>query len=82
MMWLAEPGDPSALAAAIGRALDLPASTRARLAPLAAAAASAQFSKEAMVQATLDVYGELLGREAAREEVGGAAEAGAALTAV
>ncbi len=82
MMWLSEPGDPITLAAAIGRALDLPASTRSRLAPSAIANATAQASKEAMVQATLDLYGELLGTPGAREDAHGAAENDPALTPV
>ena len=82
MMWLSEPGDPITLAAAIGRALDLPASTRSRLAPIAIANATAQSSKEAMVQATLDLYGDLLGTHDVRDAIRGAADSDPALTPV
>jgi glycosyltransferase involved in cell wall biosynthesis len=82
MMWLSDPGDPITLAAAIGRALDLPAPTRARLAPMAIANAAAKFSKEAMLQATLDLYSELLGAHDARDAVRAVAESDPALTPV
>jgi len=60
MTWLVPPGDPAALTQAIAQALALTATTRARLAPLAAANMALSGSKEAMLLATLAVYGELL----------------------
>jgi len=82
MTWLTEPGDPARLAAAIGQALELPSTTRARLAPLAIANMAARYSKSAMLDATLKVYGELLGAYDESGAADPAAAGGTALTPV
>ncbi len=58
--WLVPPGDADALAQAIDQALSLREDGRLRLAETAIAHVHERFSKEAMCQATLDVYAELL----------------------
>ena len=60
--WLVPPGDPAALAAAIGEALDLPEDARWHLGARARAAVLAQYTTRAMQDATLAVYRELLDR--------------------
>ncbi|MGD9500951.1 MAG: glycosyltransferase family 4 protein [Methyloceanibacter sp.] len=59
--WLVPPGDASALAAAIKRALNLTPEARAALGGRARAHAAAQYTLRAMQRATLEVYDELLG---------------------
>ncbi|MCB1650643.1 MAG: glycosyltransferase family 4 protein [Alphaproteobacteria bacterium] len=58
--WLVEPGDPQALAKAIEEALALGPTQRSMLATRAMAHVAAYFTKEQMVDKTLDVYAELL----------------------
>jgi glycosyltransferase involved in cell wall biosynthesis len=58
--WLAPPGDPAALAAAIGRALALDPEARAALARRARAHVAAGSTREAMCAKTIAVYEELL----------------------
>lgn len=58
--WLVPPGDPAALAGAIEQALSLNANQRAILATHAMAHIARNFTKEKMVEDTLDVYAELL----------------------
>ena len=58
--WLTPPGDPAALAAALGRALDLDADDRRRLGERAMARAREHFALAAMSGATLRVYDEVL----------------------
>jgi len=60
MGWLAEPGDPAALAAAIGKALSLTLEDRERLSGEAVMRAHARYDKGRMCAATLAVYRELL----------------------
>lgn len=60
MGWLAEPGDPAALGAAIGNALALTLEDRERLSGEAARRAQARYDKERMCAATLAIYRELL----------------------
>lgn len=59
--WLVPPGDPDALAKALGRALDLSADHFRVMSTAARANVAARFSRERMARATLAVYGELLG---------------------
>jgi glycosyltransferase involved in cell wall biosynthesis len=59
--WLVKPGDPSALAAKIKRALNLAPEARAALGARARARVASQYTLRAMQQATLAVYDELLG---------------------
>jgi glycosyltransferase involved in cell wall biosynthesis len=66
--WLAPPGDPAALAAAIGEALALDEAQRAAFAHRARAHVAAGFTREAMCGQTIDVYEELLFPEAATAE--------------
>ena len=54
------PGDPLALAQAVGAALDLDAEARVRLAAIARARVVEHFSRARMCAATLAVYRELL----------------------
>ncbi|MDA0221665.1 MAG: glycosyltransferase family 4 protein [Proteobacteria bacterium] len=58
--WLVPPGDPLALAQAVGAALDLDAEARVRLAAIARARVVEHFSRARMCAATLAVYRELL----------------------
>lgn len=58
--WLVPPGEPAALAAAIGEALALGAGERRLLARRASAHVAAQFTREAMCARTIAVYEELL----------------------
>jgi glycosyltransferase involved in cell wall biosynthesis len=59
--WLAQPGDPAALAAAIGEALALGPAERAALARRAIAhVTAAGYTREAMCARTIEVYEELL----------------------
>lgn len=57
--WRVAPGDPDALAAAIARALALPAAERAAMGERARAAVLARYTTRAMQEATLAVYREL-----------------------
>ncbi len=58
--WLTPPGDAAALAAAIEKALALPADQRVRLAAAAIANVTENFSKQAMSDKTLEIYDEVL----------------------
>ena len=58
--WLAAPGDPAALADAIGRALALDDAERAAFAHRARAHVAAAYTREQMCARTIDVYEELL----------------------
>ncbi|MFC7610073.1 glycosyltransferase [Teichococcus aestuarii] len=58
--WRVPPGDPAALAAAIGRVLALPAGARAAVGEAARAMVRARYTTAAMQDATLAVYRELL----------------------
>ncbi|MDA0662565.1 MAG: glycosyltransferase family 4 protein [Proteobacteria bacterium] len=58
--WLTEPGNPDALAAALSEALALDPGKRADIAAAAIRRVRARFSKQAMSEATLGVYRELL----------------------
>ncbi|MGE5517563.1 MAG: glycosyltransferase family 4 protein [Bacteroidota bacterium] len=58
--WLAAPGDPHALAAALARFLALSAEERGDMAALAQTFVRTNFSKEAMCSRTLAVYDEIL----------------------
>ena len=59
--WLARPGDPAALAVAIGEALALsPAERAAFVCRAIAHVAAAGYTREAMCARTIDVYEELL----------------------
>ena len=57
--WRVPPGDPDALAAAVARALALPAAERAAMGERARAAVLARYTTRAMQEATLAVYREL-----------------------
>ncbi len=57
--WRVEPGNPAALAAAIARALALPAGERAAMGERARAAVLGRYTTRAMQEATLAVYREL-----------------------
>ncbi len=57
--WRVEPGNPAALAAAIARALALPAGERAAMGERARAAVLSRYTTRAMQEATLAVYREL-----------------------
>lgn len=59
--WLAPPNDPSALAAAIDAALDLPVAARITMGDAARAHVAAHYSVTAMQAGNLAVYHELLG---------------------
>jgi glycosyltransferase involved in cell wall biosynthesis len=59
--WRVPPGDPDALAAAIDRALAQTPEERAALGARARASVLARYTKQAMQEATLSVYAELLG---------------------
>ena len=61
--WRVAPGDPAALAAAIRRALDMPAEMRAEVGRQARRAVMERYTKRAMQDATLALYRELLCRE-------------------
>jgi glycosyltransferase involved in cell wall biosynthesis len=63
--WLAPPGDPAALAAAIGEAIALDEAQRAAFAHRARAHVAGGYACEAMCAKTIDVYEELLFPEAA-----------------
>src|ERR1051325_3042010 len=67
--WLAAPGDPAALAAAIGQALALDGAQRAAFAHRAPTHVPACFTREAMCSRTIDVYEELLFPEPAAAAV-------------
>lgn len=58
--WLVEPGDTDALAEALALALAMPRDVRERAAERARAFVAERFGLDRMVQATLDVYRELL----------------------
>jgi glycosyltransferase involved in cell wall biosynthesis len=58
--WLAPPGDPAALAVAIGEALGFDGAARAAFARRARAHVAAGYTREAMCARTIDVYEELL----------------------
>lgn len=58
--WLTPPGDASALAAALIEAIDIEPRARQALAARAMARVRANFSKDGMCAATLEIYGELL----------------------
>ena len=57
--WRVPPGDPAALAAAIGAALALPPEARAAIGEAARRQVLAHYTTRAMQEATLDVYREL-----------------------
>lgn len=57
--WRVPPGDPPALAAAIGRALSMPDEARRAIGEAARAAVLARYTTRAMQAATLAVYGEV-----------------------
>jgi glycosyltransferase involved in cell wall biosynthesis len=57
--WRVPPGDPAALAAAIGAALALPAGERAAIGQRARAHVLAHYTTRAMQEATLAAYREL-----------------------
>ncbi len=59
--WRVKPGDPAALARALDHALGLPPEERAALGARARAAVRRGYTTEAMQEATLAVYRELLG---------------------
>lgn len=59
--WLVPPGDPAALAAALGHVLGLPAPAREEIGTRARAAVLERHTTAAMQAATLAVYRELLG---------------------
>ena len=63
--WLAPPGDPEALAVAIGKALALDSTSRTVFARQARAHVAASYTREAMCAKTIDVYEELLFPKAA-----------------
>jgi glycosyltransferase involved in cell wall biosynthesis len=63
--WLVPPGEPTALATALDGVLDLPAVRRAVLGARARAAVEAHYSVEAMQQATLLVYRDVLAADPA-----------------
>lgn len=67
--WLVPPGDIAALADRLDRALSLDGAARSGLATRARARV-AGLTREAMVDATLDVYEELLGAVFGDREVG------------
>src|SRR5580704_3865672 len=58
--WLVPPGDPAALAAAIGEALSLDAAAREAFARRARAHIAAGFTRELMCARTIEIYEELL----------------------
>ncbi|HVB16668.1 MAG TPA: glycosyltransferase family 4 protein [Stellaceae bacterium] len=58
--WLATPGDPAALAAAIGKALSLDTASRTVFARQARAHVASGFTREAMCAHTIDLYEEVL----------------------
>ena len=58
--WLVPPSDPRAMARALGEALSLTPSQRAMLATRGMAHVAAHFTREKMVDQTLNVYTELL----------------------
>jgi glycosyltransferase involved in cell wall biosynthesis len=62
MAWLVPPDDPSALAAAIGRALDLDPDLRTRLAAETAQRTRTRYARTMMCAGTLAVYRELMER--------------------
>jgi glycosyltransferase involved in cell wall biosynthesis len=66
--WLAAPGDPAALSAAIGEALALDEAERTALGGRAMAHVAAGYTREAMCAKTIDVYEELLFPEPAAAE--------------
>lgn len=63
--WLVKPGDPDALAEAINQALAMTSSQRQTLAMRSMDHVATHFSKEQMVENTLDVYAELLQQKSA-----------------
>lgn len=58
--WLVPPGNATALASAIDRALEMPESERVKMATRAMAHVEKNFTKEKMVNETFDVYAQLL----------------------
>ena len=62
--WLVPPGDPAALAAAIGEVLTLDQAERGALGRRSRAHIAAGFTREAMCARTIDIYEELLFPEA------------------
>ena len=67
--WLAPPGDPAGLAAAIGHALALDAASRSVFARQARAHVAAGYTREAMCAKTIDLYEEVLFPEPAAAAV-------------
>jgi len=61
--WLVPPENPSAMAKAIGEALDISEAARARMAERAIAHIRDNFSKDTMCARTLEVYNEVLAEE-------------------
>jgi len=61
--WLVPPGDASAMAKAIGEALDMSESARSRMAENAIANIRDNFTKDTMCARTLEVYNEVLAEE-------------------
>jgi glycosyltransferase involved in cell wall biosynthesis len=58
--WLAPPGDPAALAAAIGEALSMTIEDRRQLAQRSIAHIAVRYTRQAMCARTIEVYEELL----------------------
>jgi len=58
--WRVEPGEVNALAKASGKALDMDADAREKVADTAIANERQNFSKAAMCAKTIDVYNEVL----------------------
>lgn len=69
--WLVPPGDAQELARAISEALSLTATQRAVLATKAMSHIAAHFTREHMVDQTLNVYAELLKNEMSQPAAGG-----------
>jgi glycosyltransferase involved in cell wall biosynthesis len=69
--WLVEPGNANAMAQALKEALALPPHQRALMATKGMANVARNFSREIMMERTLDVYAELLSQkqEAARRDL-------------
>jgi glycosyltransferase involved in cell wall biosynthesis len=65
--WLVPPGDPDALATALGQALAMDVGQRESMARSAIGHVILNFSRAQMCAATLEVYGEVLDADAARD---------------